>query len=203
MKITAIKQQVKRPDRYSISIDDNYVCSFSEAALLKLGLRLNQDITPKELEKLKDDALLDKAKTKTFDQLSRRPRSRWELEDYLKRKGFEPAVIEETLNTLSNLNYIDDLDFARRWIANRRLLKATSKRRLTQELRQKRVADDIIQEALAADETDDRVVLKALIESKRRQTKYQDNLKLMQYLAGQGYSYSDIKAVLDLFHNLP
>ena len=79
---------------------------------------------------------------------------------------------------------------------NRRLLKAVSKRRLMQELRQKRIADDVIQQVLAEDETDDRNVLRELVERKRRQSKYQDNLKLMQYLARQGFSYDDIKAAL-------
>ncbi len=196
MKISAIKQQVKRPDRYSIFIDSRYVCSFSESTLLRIGLRVHQEITPEEMAQLKNDAVLDKARTKAFDQLARRPRSRWELEDYLKRKEFESEVIEQTLNALSELGYVDDLDFAKRWINNRRLLKPTSKRRLTQELRQKRVSDEIIDQALSNDETDERAVLAELIERKRKQVKYKDNLKLMQYLARQGFSYDDIKATL-------
>ncbi len=197
MKISAIKQQVKRSDRYSIFIDDKYICSFSESTLLKLELRVHQEITPEEVAKLKNDAVVDKARAKAFDQIARRPRSRWELEDYLRRKEFEPEIIEQTLNALSKLGYVDDLDFAQRWVNNRRLLKPTSKRRLTQELRQKRVSDEIINQALSADDTDEREVLVELIERKRKQAKYQDNLKLMQYLARQGFNYDDIKTVLN------
>jgi regulatory protein len=78
----------------------------------------------------------------------------------------------------------------------RRLLKSVSKRRLVQELRQKHVADDTIQRAVAEDEADERVVLRELIAKKRRQTKYQDDLRLMQYLARQGFGYDDIKHAL-------
>jgi SOS response regulatory protein OraA/RecX len=35
-----------------------------------------------------------------------------------------------------------------------------------------------------------------VIERKRRQTKYQDDTKLMQYLARQGFGYDDIKSAL-------
>lgn len=35
-----------------------------------------------------------------------------------------------------------------------------------------------------------------MITRKRRQIKYQDNDKLMQYLARQGYGYGDIKTAL-------
>jgi SOS response regulatory protein OraA/RecX len=38
--------------------------------------------------------------------------------------------------------------------------------------------------------------LKSTIEKKRRQSKYSDDLKLMQYLARQGYNYDDIKTAL-------
>ena len=38
--------------------------------------------------------------------------------------------------------------------------------------------------------------LNKLIEMKRRQTKYQDDLKLMQYLVRNGFNYSDVKKAL-------
>lgn len=196
MKITAIKQQVKRSDRYSILIDNKYTCSFSEAELLKLGLSVGQAITSKDLDALKNDAVKDKAKTRAFDLISRRPRSSWELHDYLKRKDYEEDVINSTLETLSDLGYVNDLDFAKRWVENRRLLKASSKRRLRQELKQKRVSDEIIDQVLEEDETDEREVLRELIARKRKQTKYQDNLKLMQYLSRQGFPYDLIKEAI-------
>jgi len=196
MKITAIKQQVKRADRYSIYVDGKYAFSLSEGELLNTGLRINQEFTETELIELKDKAVLDKAYDRALNLISRRPRSEWEMRNYLKRKGYEETVIQETLNRLSISGYVNDLDFARRWVENRRLLKATSKRRLTQELRQKRVNDEIVEQVLSEDETDEREVLRELIARKRKQAKYQDNLKLMQYLSRQGYNYDDIKSVI-------
>lgn len=197
MKITDIKQQVKRVDRYSIFGDGKYLFSLSEAELLNLRLKTGQEFTKEELEDLKQKAVLDKGIDQALNLISRRPRSEWELHDYLKRKDYTLEDIEEIVKYLTNLGYVDDTDFARRWIENRRLLKATSKRRLRQELKQKRVADEIIDDVLKADETDEKEVLKDLIERKRKQTKYQDNLKLMQYLSRQGFNYSDIKDTLN------
>lgn len=196
MRITGIKQQVKRADRYSIYIDDKYACSFSEGELLKLGLQVGQDLSEQGFAELKSDAVRDKAYDSSLNLISRRPRSEWEIRDYLKRKETSPEVIDATIARLSNRGYVNDLDFARRWVDNRRLLKATSKRRLRQELQQKRIAADIIDQVLTEDEADEREVLKQLIERRRAQSKYQDNLKLMQYLSRQGFSYEDIKSVL-------
>lgn len=196
MKITDIKQQVKRADRYSIYIDGKYVFSFSESELLGIGLKVGQEFTEQELDEMKSRAILDKGYDRALNLIMRRPRSEWELRDYLKRKDYAEENIQEILNKLSNRGYVDDADFARRWVENRRLLKSTSKRRLTQELRQKRVPDEVIQLTIEADQTDEQQVLRELIERKRKQTKYQDEQKLMQYLIRQGFNYGDVKSVL-------
>ncbi len=196
MKITAIKQQVKRQDRYSIYIDGKYVFSFSQNELMNSGLKVGRELTEQELHDLQDTATTDKAYDRALNLISHRPRSEGELRDYLRRKDLADHDITTVINRLRDRGYVDDADFAKRWVATRRLLKSTSKRRLMQELRQKRIADDIIQVVLADDETDERSVLRELVQRKRKQTKYQDNLKLMQYLSRQGFGYDDIKTVL-------
>jgi regulatory protein len=196
MKITDIKQQVKRADRYSIYIDGKYLFSLSDSELLALGLRIGLEFDEAELADLQQKAIIDKGYDRALNLIMRRPRSEWELREYLKRKDQTPEHIETILNMLSKRGYVDDTDFAKRWVESRRLLKSTSKRRLTQELRQKRVPDDIISQTLAADETDERAVLRELVAKKRAQTRYQDAQKLMQYLMRQGYNYDDIKTVM-------
>ena len=196
MKITDIKQQVKRQDRYSIYVDGKYAFSFSESELLSLGLQINQEFGEGELEELKKTAIEDKAYMRSLDLLSRRARSEWELRDYLKRKDYEPEVIEKIVNRLTNAGYIDDAKFAEAWISNRRLLKATSKRKLRMELLQKRVSNEIINVALEDDETDEGQVLKDLVNKKRQQSRYQDDQKLMAYLMRQGFNYDDVKSAM-------
>lgn len=196
MKITAIKQQVKRSDRFSIYVGEKYAFSLSEAELLKSGLKVNQEFTEAELKELRTKAVIDKGYDRTLNLISHRPRSEWELRDYLKRKDYDQESTEAIIHKLRERGWVDDRNFAERWVANRRLLKATSKRRLSQELRQKRVSDDIIHEVLAADETDEQQVLRDLIERKRQQTKFQDDTKLIQYLSRQGYNYNDIKSAM-------
>ncbi len=196
MKITDIKQQVKRQGRYSIYIDGKYSFSLSEHELLLQGLRIGQEFDKQEFEKIQDTAAEDKAYMRALDLLARRPRSVWEMEQYLKRKGYEHNIIQNILNMLSNRGLLDDKKFATSWVESRRLLKPVSKRRLSQELQQKKISKDIISLVLEEDETSEQDVLRDLIERKRRQTRYQDNEKLMAYLIRQGFSYGDVKEVL-------
>jgi regulatory protein len=196
MKITDIKQQERLKGRYSIYADGRYVFSFSESALLEQKLHIGQELSPEDVKRYKKLSADDKAYGLALAYVARRQRSEWELTDYFKRKGYDEALGEQILEKLRGFGFVNDKAFAESWVANRRALKSTSKRRLQQELRQKRVSDDVIEAVLAEDETDELALLKELIAKKRKQTKYQDDLKLMQYLARQGFSYDDIKAAL-------
>ena len=192
-KITSIKPQVKRTDRYSIFVDGKYSFSLSEAEVLNSKIVPNQEVTAEQLAQLKDTAKLDKGFGRALNLLSHRPRSEWELRDYLKRKEYEPEEITIILNKLSKYGYVDDVAFAKLWVENRRLLKPVSQRRLRQELQQKRIPSDVIDQTISSDSevTDERAVLRELVAKKR--SRYPDRQKLMQYLARQGFSYDAIK----------
>jgi regulatory protein len=196
MKITAIKQQERQKGRYNVYVDEKYAFSLSADALLAEKIVPGQSLDEAQLKTYKKLSADDKAYGLALAYVARRVRSEWELRDYFRRKSYDPELSEQILAKLAKLGQVDDAKFAEAWVRNRRLLKPVSKRRLMQELRQKRVADDIIEQVLAQDETDENQVLKELIERKRKQAKYQDNLKLMQYLARQGFGYDDIKHAL-------
>jgi len=196
LKVTNIKQQVKNKDRISIFVDGKYSFSLSAWQFGSAGLKLDEEITPERVEELQKDSDFGKIHDRTLMWLMLRPRSTWEVEDYLRRKVEDEALREKLLLTFQEKNYIDDEDFAQRWVANRRLLKPISKLKLRQELMKKRVPKEIIDETLETDETNETEVLVELIEKKRRISRYQDDRKLMEYLARQGFRYGDIKEAL-------
>lgn len=196
MKITKIEAQVKTRGRYSVFVDGKFAFGMSELGLIESGLKAGQEYSKEELEKLKDEANTDKIYNMALGLIARRPRSKWEIENYLRRKEMDLVSSQAIITKMESKGFIDDFDFSKRWVENRRLLKPTSKRKLELELRAKRVKGDVIKRVLDEDEVDEFNVLLQEVEKKRRQTRYRDNDKLMQYLARQGYSYEDIKRAL-------
>lgn len=194
VKITSIKQQVKRADRYSVFVDGTYSFSLSESALLSQGLASGQEFDEQQLAELKKASGDDKAYGNALRYVAMRPRSVWELETYLRRKDVEEPVAATIIKRLEAVDLLNDVAFGRAWVANRRLLKSTSKRKLRLELQQKRLSASVIDQVLQEDETDERDTLRELVEKKR--ARYPDEQKFMQYLARQGFGYSDIKSVL-------
>jgi len=198
LKVTRITQQEKQRDRYSIFIDDKYAFSLSEGALLESKLAVGQELDKAALKQWKQVSADDKIYNQALRYAAVRLRSTWEMEQYLRRKDASPPLVEIILNKLSIIDLLNDEAFARAWIANRRLLRPTSTRKLQQELRVKRVADEVIEAVLSEEATgDDLTALREVVVKKRNLPKYRaDPMKLMNYLARQGFSYGDIKDVL-------
>lgn len=197
MKISAIKQQVKQKQRYSIFVDEKYAFSLSSGALLNTQLTIGREIDEGELQAFKKLSSDDKAYGLALALVARRMRSEGELRDYFRRKEYDHSLADELIQRLKNSHWIDDLNFAERWVENRRQLKSSSTKKIRLELRQKRIASDIIDQVLNNTQEDEHTALRALVEKKRRQTRYRDNEKLMSYLARQGFSYGDIKSALE------
>lgn len=194
MTVTNIAQQVKRPGRYSIYIDDKFAFGLSESALLESGLHTGQQLSEQQIKTLKETAGLDKLYGAALRFAVMRPRSHWEISSYLQRKDAAPEQSDPIIKRLEKVGLIDDEKFAKTWVDNRRLLKPTSRRKLRLELQQKHVPTSIISQVLAEDETSEQQTLEQLIAKKRG--RYPDQTKLMQYLARQGFGYDDIKQAL-------
>jgi regulatory protein len=202
MKVTAIKQQLKTHNRYSVYVDEQYSFSMSESALIESGLHSGVELTRQDLDGYKKLSLDDKLYSQALRYVAMRQRTAWEIRFFLERKGAAPSLLDQILNKLSIVGLIDDEKYARAYINDRLLLRPTSRRKIIMELKKKRIPDDVIQRVLAEiaeqeGENSDHAALVAVITRKRRQTKYQDDQKLMQYLARQGFGYSDIKAALN------
>lgn len=196
MKITAIKQQVKKQDRYSVYVDGSYLFSLGEGQLVESKLHTGQELTATKIQEYKKMSDNGKIFDKVLNYLSYRQRSIWELRDYLRRKDVSEDQIEFVLEKCERLNLVDDEKFARAWVQSRRLGRAASQRRLRSELVAKRVSGTVIDRVLHDDqnESDELTILKNLIIKKK--DRYDDNQKLMQYLARQGFNFSDIKSAM-------
>jgi len=177
-------------------VEGKYSFSLSADALLESHLVNGQELTDGDIARFKKMSAEDKAFNLALAYVARRMRSEGELADYFRRKEYAPELAVQLMARLQKLGFVDDEDFARRWVENRRSLRGSSTKKIRLELRQKKIASDIIQTVLAEDETDERELLRELVAKKRKQSRYQDNEKLMRYLAGQGFNYDDIKSAL-------
>ncbi len=212
MKITDISSQVRNPDRVNISIDGKYRFSLDIFQVGELGVKIGKEYSEQELVELETESQFGKLYARALEYCLMRPHSAKEVRDYLWRKtrstktrnkktgeviqreGVSQMVAERVYDRLVTKGYIDDEKFARYWVENRNLTKGSSKRKLVAELRAKGVEQSIIDGALEKSSRSDNDELRKVLAKKR--TKYDDEQKLIAYLARQGFSYDDIKSAL-------
>lgn len=195
MKITAIKRS-ERSGRYLVFVDSKLALSLSEKALLDSKLVNGRVIDKARYREVSRLAAEDKLYSLSLRYASIRSRSEWEVKTYLKRKNASPALIKKILSRLRNLNLVNDLTYTENFINNRMRLRPASKLKVSSQLRQKHIAQDVINRALSDSSGTEQAALADIIKRKRVQKRYQDDLKLMRYLTSQGFNYEDIKSAI-------
>jgi regulatory protein len=135
-----------------------------------------------------------------YRYLSYRPRSEEELRQRLKQHGYNSEVLEKTITKLKELNLIDDAAFAQFWKNNRLAFKPKSKRLIMKELRDKKIAPEVIEQV--TQDIDDEANAYGLGFSRMHaltRLNYSDFYRrLSSYLGYRGFSYGVIKHVIAL-----
>jgi regulatory protein len=78
------------------------------------------------------------------------PRTRAQLAEALRRKNVPEAVAERVLGRFTEVGLIDDQAFAAAWVQSRHLGRGLARRALATELRRRGVADETVDEAVSA-----------------------------------------------------
>lgn len=132
--------------------------------------------------------------------LSHRDHTVAELRRKLARKGFAPEVIEQALQQLQRHKLLDDTRTATLLVTQTLRQKAVGPRWLRQKLRQKGIADELAQTAVAAafaQESELAVAQRAVTQWRARHvTQVSSSLRLMRHLLSRGFSSDVVRQVV-------
>lgn len=160
MRITALEQQVHNPERVSLSVDGKFLLGISAELMLTMGLHLGQELSASEIEEIKNGEARQQAIERAINYLSFRPRSEAEVRRHLRKKETPPEIIEAVLERLNKLDYVNDRAFASFWVENREQFNPRGSQGLRNELRQKGIEREIVEE-MVSDENDAELALRA------------------------------------------
>lgn len=195
MIITKISPAVKTPGRYNIFVDGQFSFSLDETQLVNLGFKKGDEISESQLDELKNESSFGKNYIRAVALISRRLRSEKELRDYAWRKQWTPDNTDRVVERLRERGYLNDEKFAESFVRSRANTRNFSAKRMQVELQRKGIKPEIIARVMtASDDYDESTALNTLIMKKHG--KYDDERKLIAYLARQGFRYDDIKTAL-------
>lgn len=132
---------------------------------------------------------LKKAQNLALKYLSYRPRTKKEVKDHLMKKEIDEDTIEEVINYLLDLSYLDDENFCEMWIRDRVNLKPMGKIRISQELQKKGVAKEVIEISLENNLSQELEYELAVELAKKRISKLESKEDLKEMKKMQSYLY--------------
>jgi regulatory protein len=186
----------------TLFLDDGTDEELPYSSLEKLKLETGKNISPEELEGIREAGERFRCKNSALKYLAIRSHSRGELEIKLKKKNYMYENIETTLDELTGSGYIDDHDYAVSFIINRSSRKVVGERYLRSELFRRGIAMNIIDKAI--DDTGIREVdLRRVAdeaEKKLRAIKNKTNKKsrLVSFLGSRGFDSGVIQKTVEM-----
>lgn len=206
--ITSITQAVKKEENVNIFLNEQFWININKNELLELQLFKGKNISLEEKELLEKRAKLNKVKEKVINLISIRPRSKYELEQYLINKI--KAEKEEAISIIEQLivdKYQSDEEFADWYVRNRVSFGYHGVNKIRAELLKKRIDKAIIKQVINKYFKDDEEnttgqinKLKEYIKKIEKQIRYKDEYdkrnKIIRRLLSRGYDFETIKKAL-------
>ena len=193
-KITALKVNKRTDKKINMYLDGKFAISIDAEVSVKEGLKIGQELSIDKIEDLMKNIALARCFNTAYRYLSYRPRSEMEIKERLRRRGFEGTLIEIVINKLKENNLLNDTAFAQFWKENRNTFRPTSKNLTRMELRNKGVADAIIDEI--TEQTDDlETAYHAALSKAKSISHLEYNIfyrRMSYHLKRRGFSYSII-----------
>ncbi len=215
-KITETSPQKNNPRRFNIFLDGEFSFGADEDLVVEYRLIPGKIIEQALLEKLLYEADVGKLMERMYRLFHIRQRSEKEVRDYLTSLSFKreikgedeisSASIELVINKLKKKRLLSDGEFARSWVEARRRSKKTGKLRLKQELFQKGINKEIIEEVINSYQDgdisiDEEQLAQQALEKKWRVWKLLSDLekkrKGYEFLMRRGFEYEVVKSVIE------
>jgi regulatory protein len=154
--VTALR--ATRRGGVALHVDGEFVCTVSEALVARWRLFRGRELDDDSLAQLRAAASSERVMADAYRLLGHRSRSRAELRRRLLEKDHDEAAVVAALETLTADGHLDDAEFARRYVADKRTLGGWGSGRIRRGLLQLGVAPEAVDAQLGAtagDEVDE------------------------------------------------
>lgn len=212
-RITLVQPQKYNKHKFNIFLDGKFAFAADEDTLVNLHLFKGKQLSSEDLENILSETKIGRWMENMYRLFSIRQRSEKEIRDYFESKQSESKIkgkeaiskvlIDKVIDRLKQKGLIDDEEFAKAWVDARRRSRKKGKFALKQELFQKGIAKEIIEEAISDQSSDVREeqVAEAAINKKLKSWTLLPYLgkkkKAYDFLMRRGFEYEIVKVVVE------
>lgn len=202
MIITSIEANKNIASMARVHLDDNTSFCLPQKRIIILNLEEGKTITPETLEYILTYEVYDAAKSAAVKHLALKLRTSYEIKQKLSELGYEEVIIDKVIENLIDIDYINDYQYAIKYISEKTKLQPKSIKILSMELSYKGIPNDIICKAFEEIDLDEDDITYELI--KKRFSKYTDFdekliHKMRSFLINRGFNYQQISKAISRF----
>lgn len=157
----------------------------------------------RDFDGLEQEEVLRLAKKKCLDILKQSDKTEMQLRRKLKEGGFPPFAVDGAIAYAASFHYIDDERYTRNYLETGGQRK--SRKRMEMELIQKGIEREQIRLCLEDAEWDEAETAFSLLRKRaagKDWTSETIQRRIMQYMAGQGFSYETIRSSMRRYEQL-
>lgn len=194
--MTVTKLEAVTKTKSKVYIDEQFAFVLYRSELSRYQVKEGQEITADTCEKIYEEVLRKRAKLRAMHLLNDMGRTESQLRMKLERDGYPKEIVEEALDYVKSFGYVNDLNYAKNFIENRKGRK--SRKEIYMKLLEKGVPSSEIEEALAGcyEKEDASLAIRKLMEKRRYDPEgasYEEKQKLMAYLVRKGFSCEEVR----------
>lgn len=185
--------------KFHVSIDNGEEIKISEDTLVNFGLYKGQEVEEEFVENLKFEDEKSEALLLSYNFLQRN-KTKQQLIDYLYKNKIQRDIIDLVLPILEEKNYLNDEDYARRYLSDALNIKKYGKIKTRYMLMSKGIDKKIIEKVME-DYDYELEYMNALELIEKRISKDETDPKIINsaknYLQGRGFEFEIINFTLD------
>ncbi len=191
--ITAIRDSPRQ--QVKIFLDGKLAFSIQKETATRECLQVGKELSVPGIATLKQSDISQRCLNTALRYLSYRPRSEWELQERLTRRGFASGTVTATVAQLKERGLVNDQSFAQFWKDNRTSFRPRSQRLTRLELKRKGVPEDVIDQVVTDIDDNESAHQAALSKIRTLSTPDYDvfHRRLASYLQRRGFTYRVIE----------
>ena len=187
--------------KFHISFDSGEEIEISEETLIEFGLYKGQEVEDEIIDKLKFEDEKTEALLLSYRFLQRNKTEK-QLIDYLYKSKISGEIIDTVIPILNEKKYLNDEDYARRYLNDAMNIKKYGKIKIVYMLRSKGIKNDIIEKIMRDYDYELEYLNAEDLLSKKLDAEEKDPKKInsaKKYLQGRGFEFEIINFAVDEF----
>lgn len=197
-----IKYELTKKNKYNVYLSNGEVITLDERTITENELLLKKEIDKELYDKVNRESRVYELVDIAIKYISVRLRSVKEIKDYLKKKETDEELIENAINKLTKLGYLNEDRFTKAFIKDKLNFTSMGDYKIKMELQNLGIPYDIIENNISL--IDDNIIeekMKKIVEKDlRTNKKYSGSIlknKIYNHLVSAGFSKEKVLTILN------